>query len=342
MKISFIGPHLKVAGGPRIILEYASRLSLRGHDVTVYVRSNNPFRRTVANFFHLGYPKWIRNFRARVVRVSAYTTTTISDGDVVIATTHDTAIAIADFPKAQGRQFYLLQHDEGLYHGDRETVDRAYSLPQQKIVVATWLQELLREKYHQDAALLINPIDKSLFFQIKRTINDGTIRVLLLDHTYVWKGTKEGVEIVLELKKKYPHIRLVGYGVRKQISEFAFDEYHYNLPQEKLLWLYSNVDIFLCPSWDEGFGLPSVEAMACGVALATYDNGGSRDFAHHGVTAMVAPNRDKIALRERLEALVSDDTLRERIAGEGQKFVSTMPSWNERVMELEKILSQTK
>ena len=54
--------------------------------------------------------------------------------------------------------------------------------------------------------------------------------------------------------------------------------------------------IYLCPSWDEGLGMPSMEAMACGSALVTYDNGGSRDYAHDGETALVAPRRDLPAL----------------------------------------------
>ena len=338
MKIALLAPHLRVSGGVRIILGYASLLALRGHDVTVYVQSSNPIRRAIANFFHLGYPKWIANFRARIIRVPQFTPETIVRNDVLIATTHQTALAIADFSKVAGRQFYLLQHDEGLYHGSRELVDRAYRLPQKKIVVATWLKDLLKEKYGQDSSLLINPIDRDLFHPVSREKHDG-IRILLLDHTYDWKGTAEGVEIVTTLRQKHPEIRLIGFGARKEKSEHTFEEYYYNLPQEKLALLYSNCDIFLCPSWDEGFGLPSLEAMACKTAVVTYDNGGSRDFAFHEKTALVVPHRDEKRLNEELERMVKDKTLRERIARGGYEFVSTMPTWEEQTTELERILS---
>lgn len=338
MKISFLAPHLKVSGGVRIILVYASLLAALGHDVTVYVQSSNLIRRSIANFFHLGYPNWIAHFRARIIRVPAFTPDTIAASDVLIATTHQTALAIKDFPPLLGHQFYLLQHDEGLYHGDRAAVDRAYRLPQKKIVVATWLKGLLKEKYKQDAALLANPIDRELFHPVQREKHDG-VRVLLLDHTYEWKGTKEGVRIVSELKKKYPQIRLIGFGARKEVSEHEFHEYYYNLPQEKLAWLYSNCDIFLCPSWDEGFGLPSLEAMACGTAVVTYDNGGSKDFAFHEKTALVAPRRDEKRLAEELERFVKDRALRELIAKVGYEFVDTMPTWEEQTAKLEKMLS---
>jgi len=338
MKISFLAPHLRVSGGLRIILGYASLLAARGNEVTVYVQSVNPFRRPIANFFHLGYPKWIANFHAQIVRVSAFTSETVQGSDVLVATTYKTALVIADFPKSAGHQVYLLQHDEGLYHGSRELVDRAYRLPQKKIVVATWLKNLLQEKYGQDSTLLLNPIDRELFHPVTRDSHGG-IRILLLDHTYEWKGTKEGVQIISELKQKYPEIRLIGFGARKEASEHPFDEYYYNLPQEKLAWLYSNADIFLCPSWDEGFGLPSLEAMACGTAVVTYDNGGSQDFAFHEKTALVAPRRDTKRLAGELERLVTDQVLRERIARAGYEFVGTIPTWEEQTAELERILS---
>lgn len=338
MTISFLIPHLKIAGGTRIILTYAAFLAKHGHKVTVYVVNPSPWRRALANILGLR-PGWISGFDADVIRVSKFSTATVLPADVLIATTYKTALMLGNFPQEHGRQYYLLQHDEGLYHGPRDKVDEAYRLPQKKIVVATWLGELLREKYEQDSTLLLNPIDKKQFSPRSRTVNDGTIRVGLLHHTYDWKGTREGAEAIMGVKKKHPEVRLILFGVRKEIIDTPYDEYHYDLPQEKLAEFYSNLDIFLCPSWDEGFGLPSLEAMACGAALVTYDNGGSRDFAIDGKTALVAPHRDKITLVKKLEELVANLALRKQLAEEGKSFVGAMAGWEEQTEKLENILS---
>ena len=65
--------------------------------------------------------------------------------------------------------------------------------------------------------------------------------------------------------------------------------------------------------------MPPMEAMACGAALCTYDNGGCRDYAIDGRTALVAPRRDVDALAGRCRRLVEDEALREthRPAGPG-------------------------
>jgi glycosyltransferase involved in cell wall biosynthesis len=342
MKISILAPHLRISGGTRIILTYAAQLSKRGHDVTVYVRSKNAFRRRVANVFHLGYPKWIGELHnLRVLRVPVFTDKYLEHADVLVATTYQSALAIKNVTSAKGRQFYLLQHDEGLYHGPRDLVDQAYNLPQRKIVIAKWLQQVIQEKTGQASELLINPVDLKLFHKRGHMNSDGTVRILMLAHQYPWKGTDEGVEIVSELKKRYPQVRLIMYGSRSEKGEeYACDEYHYNLFKEDLAELYSSCDIFLCTSWDEGFGLPSLEAMACGVAVATYDTGGSREFAFHEKTALVAPRRDKQALSACVERLILDEGLRERIADAGNSYVRQMKGWEEQTAQLETLLDQ--
>ena len=342
MRIIFLAPHLRVSGGVRILLTYASMLAGRDHEVTVYVLSNNPIRRFVANIFQIGLPRWIPDFRAHVIRVPAMTVAHIPPADVVVATTWQTALTLATFPASHGRQYYLVQHDEGLYHGNREEVNRALRLPQKKIVVSTWLKEVLKDSHQQDASVLINPVDTNLFHTMPRTAPMDTVRILLLHHTYLWKGTAEGAALIEEMKERHPEIRFILFGVRsKDDISYAYDEYYYDLPQEELASLYSNVDIYLCPSWEEGFGLPSVEAMHCGATLVTYNNGGSRDYAIDGETAFVAPHRDKEALAAKLETAITNIALRKRIAEQGKNFVQNMPTWDKQTKKLERILAGT-
>ncbi|MFN4032112.1 MAG: glycosyltransferase family 4 protein [Fimbriimonadales bacterium] len=46
------------------------------------------------------------------------------------------------------------------------------------------------------------------------------------------------------------------------------------VPDEHLVWLYNAADVFLYPSFYEGFGLPPLEAMACGTPVIA-SNGGA-------------------------------------------------------------------
>src|SRR5204863_3886714 len=118
-----------------------------------------------------------------------------------------------------------------------------------------------------------------------------------------------------------------GFGVKPPRERDRYDEFHENPAQDRLAALYSSADIYLCPSWDEGLGMPPMEAMACGAALVTYDNGGCRDYARDGETALVARRRDVGDLAARLQRLAADEALRARLAAAGAAVVTGAVGW---------------
>ena len=171
-----------------------------------------------------------------------------------------------------------------------------------------------------------------------RSPNDDLIKVLVLHHDYEWKGTKEGVEIVNALKGKYPNVRLVLFGTREEKITYACDEYYYKLYGDDLARMFANCDIFLGPSWDEGLNFPPRWAMASGCAVVTYSNGSSEEYAFDGDTALVAERKNKIDLSKKLESLIVDAKLRQRIAKRGTEYVRKMPTWDALTDILENIL----
>ncbi len=247
MKVTFLAPHIRIAGGVRAILTHADRLAGRRHEVTLMVPARHGWRSWWRNLRD-ETPTWIPGFRPTVRWIRGWDNARLPDGDALIATAWQTARTAAEAPDRCGRKLYFIQHYEGLYHGDPGRVDATYALP--------------------------------------------------------------------------------------------YDEFHENLPQERLAWLYSRCPIYLCPSWDEGLGMPPMEAMACGAALVTFDNGGCRDYAMDGETALVAPRRDVGALARALERMVGEPPLRERLARQGQAFVTSRFDWDRASARLEDIIRE--
>jgi glycosyltransferase involved in cell wall biosynthesis len=115
-------------------------------------------------------------------------------------------------------------------------------------------------------------------------------------------------------------------------------DYRHQPPLTELVTdVYNASAIFLCTSEVEGFGLPSVEAMACGAALVTTDNGGSRDYAFPGRTALVTPPRDVDGLVDAVVTLVHDDDLRVALATAGRAHVAEF-TWEHSAEKLERFL----
>ena len=80
--------------------------------------------------------------------------------------------------------------------------------------------------------------------------------------------------------------------------------------------------------------MPPMEAMACGAALVTYDNGGCRDYAYDDETALVARRRDVADLAAKLERVATDETLRGRIAAAGSAFIRNTFDWGRSVRRM--------
>jgi len=242
-------------------------------------------------------------------------------------------------PARCGAKFYLVQHYESLYHGQAEAVDATYRLPLRKIVISTWLRDVMRERFASAAEVIVTPVERELFHRVDVAVEPPRPRVLMLHHEYAWKGVADGLEAVARARRRVPTLRLVGFGVKRPRVPLPYDEFHENPPQPRLAALYSGSDIYLCPSWDEGLGMPPMEAMACGAALVTYDNGGCRDYARDGETALVARRRDVEDLAVKLERVASDEALRARLAAAGRAFVTTAFDWDGAVTRLETLFA---
>ena len=77
---------------------------------------------------------------------------------------------------------------------------------------------------------------------------------------------------------------------------------------------YNRCDVFVFASRSEGFGLPPLEAMACGCAVVTTDCGGVRDYVEPGRNARMVASAEPRELAGAIGDLITDGAQRERLA----------------------------
>lgn len=97
------------------------------------------------------------------------------------------------------------------------------------------------------------------------------------------------------------------------------------LPDDQLAALMSGAVAVVCPSLTEGFGLPVVEAMACGAAVLASSAGALAEVA--GGAALLLPPGDVGAWREGLQRLLATPELRARLGQAGRERVREL-SWS--------------
>jgi glycosyltransferase involved in cell wall biosynthesis len=153
-----------------------------------------------------------------------------------------------------------------------------------------------------------------------RVTGASTDRVLILSDT----PEPELIEMFRELKRAgFDHDLVVfsirGYGyetARELVDEYGLAgdvEFKGYVPDEELVELYNTADVYVRFAGYEGFGLPPIEAMACGCPVVTTDVGSLPEvvsdagilLGRQDIDGFVAAVSDVLESTERREAMVA-------------------------------------
>src|SRR5207249_9674448 len=97
---------------------------------------------------------------------------------------------------------------------------------------------------------------------------------------------------------------------------------------DRIVELYAEAEAAVVPSLYEGFSLPAIEAMACGVPLVSTNGGALPEVVgDHDDTALVVPPADPGALALAIGRLLDDQGLRARIGAAGRARVLDRYTW---------------
>lgn len=237
------------------------------------------------------------------------------------------------------------------YKGYKRRVDEALALPTTKIAVSGWLSTMLEEVFNQQSKTIANGISHETFYpepvadhttdlegSMGRSITDraDTIRVLAPYRTAQWKGTADAVSAFRSVRHTREDVQFEMFGSSSSASDLpSWVIYHSRLSDAELRQLYSSVDVFVFPSWTEGFGLPPLEAMACRTTVLSTDVGVIRESVDDGVVKV--PIRDPEALAQALLSLLDNPDLRTDLAEAGRNSADRF-RWRDSVSKIESAL----
>lgn len=102
------------------------------------------------------------------------------------------------------------------------------------------------------------------------------------------------------------------------------------IPEEEKVWWYNAATFFVYPSHFEGFGLPALEAMACGVPVITSNAASLPEVV--GEAGLMIDPADEAGLAAAMARVASDRALRERLVERGLARAQTF-SWEKTAME---------
>jgi glycosyltransferase involved in cell wall biosynthesis len=333
MRLIFIAPSSRhPSGGVAVIYEIAAALTKRGHDVHLY--HVNFFGATASAMEELTWYSFPDGVTHYFTPAGPRDLPAIPDGDVFFGFSFDRQMA----PQS-GLPVVLIQG----YKMFDESIERhAYKAPCPKVCVAGWLVDVGRDLGVPANELVHVPIGiHHEMYRLTRPMALRPLRLSLCYSSHPQKGAELAIDVIGEVKRLVPGVEVVVFGAQPPEHVLPSWVTFVSQPPDRQLVdeIYNTSRVFLCTSWVEGFGLANVEAMACGAALVTTDNGGSRDYALHDETALVAPCGDVTALSDHVVALLEDDDRRIAQATAGREYVLRF-SWDRTAELLEAFLER--
>lgn len=346
MRIQFVVNTTGLTGGIRVVCEHANRLQDRGHAVTIVhaldLEEGSPgvVRRARIAAKRLKFAlrpavDWF-DVRVPIRRVQRLESRWMQDADAVIATANETASGVAALASRCGTKFYFIQGDE-VWARDPAVVRATWLLPLHRIVIATWLRELGERLGAPPVATVNNGVDLEQFHAPARSPGSPP-RVLLMTHPAPGKGTADALMALESLRAAGLRFHVTCFGAH------GFGERERRLGRtvarptgESLRRLYSQHDLFVSPSWSEGWGLTPMEAMACGCAVVATNVGGIPDYAIAGQTALVVEPRRPAALASAVRELLESPSRLQQIAQAGQQHIRQF-TWERATAALEAAL----
>ena len=96
--------------------------------------------------------------------------------------------------------------------------------------------------------------------------------------------------------------------------------------QDTLVYYYAAADMVVMPSHYESFGMVALEAMACGTPVVASRVGGLAHNVQDGRTGFLVPERDPVALADKIQRLLLDESLRRRLGQQASLWAQRF-SW---------------
>ena len=337
MRIQFLLPMAGLTGGVKVVYEYANYLKNQGHQVQIFYpgvlfpNPQNPRWKIEARMRKIKYAseaargkneatQWFP-LQVPIHHIPSLEARYIPDADCTIATSNETAEWVARLPKRCGSLFYFIQGHEVWSRSESE-VRATYRLPLKKIVIAQFLKDIVEKEGETVCAIAPNGFNQNDFFPAETKERKTPPTILMLSHPSPEKGTQDGIDAVAIVRKNFPTTHLRMFGTQTTPTHLPPDTEYFQMPSPtQLRQLYQTADIFISPSWQEAWGLPVMESMACGTAVVATDSGGIRDFTIPDKTVILCQPHSPAELARAVCHLLEDPDLRKNIAEAGFKHI---------------------
>jgi len=341
-------------GGVVHALKLAERLASQGADVSLHslARADDPgslrgyFREVSIPFYIYPY-EWSQDIIRRLENmIECYSANLPTDAEVYHAQDCVGGTALWRMKEAgtiTAPTFRTIHHvddfaDQRLFEFEKEAVAKA----EHRFVVSRYWKDALMRDYGYSSEIAYNGMDMEDFAGLpRRTSSRPTL--LFVGGLERRKGLDLLIEALPAIARRVPQVRLIvvaksGFRGTDLVRTFESQArrlgvdgmtfFRESVDQNTLLSFYSECDMVVLPSRNEGWGLSLMEAMACGRPVVATKVGGIPELVRDGIDGILVDPGDLGQLSSAVVRLLEDPALRESMARAGRDRVKAF-SWDD-------------
>jgi UDP-glucose:(heptosyl)LPS alpha-1,3-glucosyltransferase len=237
---------------------------------------------------------------------------------------------------------------------------KIYSDPEVRLVaVSSQVAAQLKSHFQrEDVTVIPNAVDTLRFTPEARIAGRNASRqslaydesdfvLLLIGNDWKMKGLDTLLKAVALLKDLPLHMLVVGSDepsfYRPLVDQLALqDRVRFEKPSMDVLSFYAAADLYVGPSLEDSFGLPFLEAMACGLPVIASPNAGASEMIRDGETGFILRDpQDQTALASHIRRIQVDDTLRLSVGAAASRYAMANCSWDDNAEKTRQLLEST-
>jgi len=341
------------SGGMRFLCQLANMLVERGHEVTFLVPMGSnlpPFPlQARVEYRYLVDPVALGLTRQRIPGADltpyggkVFNPAEFPPADIIIANWFTTAHSVALAPKGvpvhliMGYEADFSQSPE--FKAARKLAQSTYHLNTRGLTISNWLRQKLLHHHKKDCSVIHPGVDTRIFTpgpKAQRALK----RIMTIGSPDEIKGFNDFLRAMELVAAQVPIELIIASRSHLAVPTHLPHRLVHPPTDQEMAFYYNQADVFVTSSWVEGFGLPALEAMACGVPVVVTDCGGVHEYAVHGVNCLMVPPRNPKAIAEGVLTFLKDKGLCNHVINLGLATVQNF-SWEKSLNTFESFAYQ--
>jgi GT2 family glycosyltransferase/glycosyltransferase involved in cell wall biosynthesis len=291
--ICFVTHSVEACGGMHLIADIVNEINDKGGDARV-VQIPRPDKPPGEAIGELRIAPHV--FPSAAEFIARFTSTVFPEG-LVIAATSELAPVVAELCAVNPRLTPVLhaQSYEPFLVPDAalsKMLEGNFGFIPTVISTSEWITKEIKAlpNFSGEVLATINPgVNRDIFYKGDRSLGDDRLTVMVaVNPQYPFKGADRGVEFIRSLmgmaRKAGKELRVLATGATG-IAGSPEILCQGILPRTRLARLLTTeVDLFVDPALNHSYGMPILEAIACGVPVLGWDNRGIREYLPKGYT----------------------------------------------------------